>query len=292
MVEQDWLATQFEANRPHLRSVAYRMLGSLADSDDAVQESWLRLARTDTTGVENLTGWLTTVTSRVCLDMLRSRKSRREQSMDATPGAPPVNAVGGADPQEEALLADSVGLAMLVVLDRLAPAERVAFVLHDMFAVAFDEIAGVLGRSAAAVRQLASRGRRRVRGTTTEPGPDFSRQREVIEAFLAAARGGDLETLVSLLDPDVIFGGDRPAGGAAAFPGEVRGATKVARLYSGRAHLARAAVINGAVGFVVAPLGRLFLAVVPTVVDGKITALDIVAAPERLEALELGVLQG
>jgi RNA polymerase sigma-70 factor (ECF subfamily) len=290
MVEQDWLATQFEANRPHLRSVAYRMLGSLAESDDAVQESWLRLARTDTSAVENLTGWLTTVTSRVCLDMLRSRKSRREEPMEAAPGAPSA-AAKGADPQEEALLADSVGLAMLVVLDRLAPAERVAFVLHDMFDVAFDEIAGVLGRSSTAVRQLASRGRRRVRGTTTLPGPDFTRQREVVEAFLAAARGGDLETLVSLLDPDVVFGGDRPAGGAAAFPGEVRGATKVARLYSGRAHLARAAVINGSVGFVVAPLGKLFLAVVPTVVDGKITALEIVAAPERLEALELNVLE-
>ena len=209
MDEHEWLAEQFEANRTHLRAVAYRMLGSLSEADDAVQEAWLRLSRSDTSGVENLGGWLTTVVARVCLDMLRSRKSRREEPLGAHVPDPMVSREDGIDPEHEALLADSVGLALLVVLETLAPAERVAFVLHDMFDLPFDEIAPIVGRSPTAARQLASRARRRVQGAATVPDADLTRQREVVDAFLAASRGGDFDALLALLDPDVVLRADR-----------------------------------------------------------------------------------
>ena len=258
MDEHDWLAERFEANRTHLRAVAYRMLGSLSEADDAVQEAWLRLSRSDTSGVENLGGWLTTVVARVCLDMLRSRKSRREEPLDAHVPEPIVSRADGIDPEHEALLADSVGLALLVVLETLAPAERLAFVLHDMFAVPFDEIAPIVGRSPTAARQLASRARRRVQGAATVPDADLTRQREVVDAFLAAARGGDFDALLAVLDPDVVLRADR----AAVPPGasrEVRGAAAVAKQggHVGGARAAQPALVNGAVGVVVAPRGRL-----------------------------------
>ena len=227
MDEHDWLAERFEANRTHLRAVAYRMLGSLSEADDAVQEAWLRLSRSDTSGVENLGGWLTTVVARVCLDMLRSRKSRREEPLGAHVPEPIVSREDGIDPEHEALLADSVGLALLVVLETLAPAERLAFVLHDMFAVPFDEIAPIVGRSPAAARQLASRARRRVQGAATAPDADLTRQREVVDAFLAASRGGDFDALLAVLDPDVVLRADRAAVQAGASR-EVRGAAAVA----------------------------------------------------------------
>ena len=204
MDQNDWLMDRFEANRPHLRAVAYRMLGSLSDADDAVQEAWLRLSRADTSGVENLGGWLTTVVARLCLNTLRSRQSRREEPLDARIPDPIVRRENGVDPQEDAVLADSVGLALLVVLETLTPAERLAFVLHDMFGVPFDEIAPMLGRSPTATRQLASRARRRVRGAAPASDSDVARQREVVDAFFAAARGGDFDALVAVLDPDVV----------------------------------------------------------------------------------------
>src|SRR5829696_8183999 len=208
MDEHDGLAERFEANRPHLRAVAYRMLGSISEADDAVQESWLRLSRSGTSGVENLGGWLTTVVARVCLDMLRSRRSRREEPLGVRVPEPIVSREGGIDPEHEALLADSVGLALLVVLETLTPAERLAFVLHDMFAVPFEEIAPIVGRSTAASRQLASRARRRVRGAATVPDADLNRQREVVDAFFAASREGDFDALVAMLDPDVVLRAD------------------------------------------------------------------------------------
>src|SRR5712692_3270342 len=230
----DWLAEQFEANRTHLRAVAYRMLGSLSEADDAVQESWLHLSRSGTSGVENLGGWLTTVVARVCLDMLRSRKSRREESLSAHLPEQIVSGEAGTDPEHEAVLADSVGPALLLVLETLAPAERLAFVLHDMFAVPFDEIAPMVGRSPAAARQLASRARRRVQGAATVPDTDRVRQREVVGAFLAASRGGDFAALLALLDPDVGLRADPEAVRVGAAK-EVRGATAVANTFSGRA---------------------------------------------------------
>ena len=255
MDEHEWLAERFEANRTHLRAVAYRMLGSLSEADDAVQEAWLRLSRSDTSGVENLGGWLTTVVARVCLDMLRSRKSRREEPLGAHVPDPIVSREDGIDPEHEALLADSVGLALLVVLETLAPAERLAFVLHDMFAVPFDEIAPIVGRSPTAARQLASRARRRVQGAATVPDADLTRQREVVDAFLAASRGGDFDALLAVLDPDVVLRADRAAVQAGASR-EVRGAAAVAKTFSGRARFAQPALVNGAVGAVWAPGGR------------------------------------
>src|SRR6266849_2628282 len=234
MDEHEWLAEQFEAERPHLRAVAYRMLGDLTEAEDAVQESWLHLSRSDTSGVENLGGWLTTVVARVCLDMLRSRTSRREEPLGAHVPDPIVSREGGIDPEHEALLADSVGLALLVVLETLAPAERLAFVLHDMFAVPFDEIAPIVGRSETAARQLASRARRRVRGAATVPDADLTRSRAVVDAFLAASREGRFDALLAVLDPDVVFRADRAAVLAGASR-EVRGAPAVARQFSGRA---------------------------------------------------------
>jgi RNA polymerase sigma factor (sigma-70 family) len=290
MGEHERLAEQFEENRPHLRAVAYRMLGSLAEADDAVQESWLHLSRADTSGVQNLGGWLTTVVARVCLDMLRSRNSRREESLEADETAPDYSHEGGGiNPEDEAIMADSVGLALLVVLDTLNPAERLAFVLHDIFDVPFDEIAPIVGRSPTAARQLASRARRRVQGTATVPDADLTRQRTVVEAFLAASRSGDFAALLAVLDPEVVFRADSIAAAGGA-PAEVRGASSVAKLYSGRAQGARPALINGAVGVIVAPYGRLFLVINLTLMDGKITEIDVVADPARLSQMTLAVL--
>ena len=289
MGELDGLAARFEASRPQLRAVAYRMLGSASEADDAIQEAWLHVSRSAAAGVENLNGWLTTIVARVCLDMLRSRKSRREEPL---PADPPVAARGATSPESEALLADSVGLAMLVVLDTLEPAERVAFVLHDMFDLPFDQIAGITGRSPAAARQLASRARRRVRGTPSVAAAGLARQREVVEAFLAASRGGDFEALLAVLDPDVTLQADE----AAAPPGmarQVRGAAVVARqglTFSRRAQFGRLALVNGAVGIILAPHGRLSIALSLTIVDGKITQMNVVADPERLAQLDLAVL--
>src|SRR3989441_13163523 len=252
MNEHELLAERFEANRSHLRKVAYRMLGSPTDAEDAVQEAWLRLSRSGTSGVENLGGWLTTVVARVCLDMLRSRKSRREEPFDARVPEPLAAREDPIDPEHEALLADSIGLALLVVLETLAPAERVAFVLHDMFDLPFDEIAPIVGRSPTAARQLASRARRRVQGAATVPDADLTRQREVVDAFLAASRGGDFDALLAVLDPDVVLRADRAAVAAGA-SGEVRGAPAVARQFSGRARVAQPALVNGAAGAEWAP---------------------------------------
>jgi RNA polymerase sigma factor (sigma-70 family) len=288
----EWLAERFEANRTHLRAVAYRMLGSLSEADDAVQEAWLRLSRSEPNGVENLGGWLTTVVARVCLDMLRSRKTRREEPLGAHVPEPIANREGGTDPEREAILADSVGLALLVVLDRLAPAERLAFVLHDMFAVPFDEVARIVGRTPTAARQLASRARRRVRGASTAPATDFTRQRDVVDAFLAALRSGDLDALLAVLDPDVVVRADETAARPGA-PREVRGARAWARqalAFSRGARAARPALVNGAVGVVVAPRGRLFRVLRFTVARGKIVQVDVIADPARLGQLDLSVL--
>lgn len=289
MDEHDWLAERFETHRTHLRTVAYRMLGSLSEADDAVQEAWLRLSRSDPSGVENLGGWLTTVVGRVCLDMLRSRKSLREEPLGAHVPDPIASQGDGSDPEHEALLADSVGLALLVVLETLAPAERVAFVLHDMFDLPFDEIAPIVGRSPDAARQLASRARRRVQGAATAPETDPTRQREVVDAFLAASRGGDFDALLAVLDPDVVLRADRAAVQAGASR-EVRGAAAVAETFSGRARAARPALVNGAVGAVWAPGGRPRVVFGFTITGGKIVRIDLVADPERLRQLDLVVL--
>ena len=290
MDEHEWLAEQFEANRTHLRAVAYRMLGSLSEADDAVQEAWLRLSRSDTSGVENLGGWLTTVVARVCLDMLRSRKSRREEPLDAHVPEPIVSREDGIDPEHEVLLADSVGLALLVVLETLAPAERLAFVLHDMFAVPFDEIAPIVGRSPTAARQLASRARRRVQGAATVPDADLARQREVVDAFLAASRGGDFDALLALLDPDVVLRADRAAVQAGASRRSAARRPWPRERFSGRARAAQLALVNGAVGVVVAPGGQPRVVFGFTITRGKIVEIDVIADPERLRQLDLAVL--
>ncbi|HET9262623.1 MAG TPA: sigma-70 family RNA polymerase sigma factor [Vicinamibacterales bacterium] len=287
MNERDYLAERFEEHRPHLRAVAYRMLGSLGEVDDAVQEAWLRLSRADATGIDNLGGWLTTVVARVCLDMLRSRQSRREEPF--TPDAPEPIATGtpGSSPEHEALLADSVGLALLVVLDRLTPAERLAFVLHDMFAVPFEEIAPIVGRSAEAARQLASRARRRVRGGGA-PDPDLVRQREVVEAFIAALRAGDFEGLLAVLDPDLVVRAD-----ISGAPTEVRGAAvwaKGAVAYGHLAQLTRPALLDGAIGVVLAPRGRLVRALRFTVANGRITEIEVIGNPARLGELDVSIV--
>lgn len=287
MDEHEWLAQQFEANRSHLQAVAYRMLGSLAEADDAVQECWLRLSRFNASEVENLGGWLTTVVAHICLDMLRSRNTRREESLEVS-GAIAARS-GGIDPEQEALMADSVGVALLVVLDTLNPAERLAFVLHDIFAMSFDEIAPIVEHSPTATRQLASRARRRVRGATTAKKPDLARQREVVNAFLAASRAGNFDALLAVLDPDIVMRGDQVAvamGGST----ELRGAASVAQLFVGRARGARPALVDGAVGLIVAPRGRLFLVHKLTIVDGKIAAINAIADPVRLRQLHLSVL--
>jgi len=285
-----WLVERFEENRSHLRAVAYRMLGSRTDADDAVQEAWIRLSRADTSGVENLGGWLTTVVARVCLDMLRSRKVRREEPLGAHVPEPTVSREDRTHPEHDALLADSVGLALLVVLETLAPAERVAFVLHDMFDLPFDEIAPIVGRSPAAARQLASRARRRVQGVTA-PDVDRTRQRALVGAFLAASRDGDFEALLAVLDPDVLVRADAEAVrmGASA---EVRGAPAAADTFKGRARAAQPALVNGAAGLVWVAGGRPRVVFEFTTAGGKIVAIDLVADPERLGQLDLAVLDG
>jgi RNA polymerase sigma-70 factor (ECF subfamily) len=288
----DELAERFEEHRGHLKAVAYRMLGSLTEAEDAVQETWLRLSRADTGDVRNLGGWLTTVTGRVCLDLLRSRAARREEPMDDTFVPDPVlRPLGRTDPEQEALRADSVGLALLVVLETLEPAERVAFVLHDLFAVPFDTVAPIVERSPAAARQLASRARRRVREATPSADPDPGRQRRALEAFLAASRAGDFEALLGVLDPDVVLRADSGvlARGAAASK-LVRGARPVAEgafVFRHYAHLARFVLVNGAVGLVTVSEGRLLSVTAATVAGDRITGLYILADPERLARLEL-----
>ena len=291
MKEVDWLAERFEVERPHLRAVAYRMLGSLAEAEDAVQELWLRLTRADTSHVENLGGWLTTVIARICLDVLRTRTSQREESLTAHVTDPIVSRERGIDPEQEAVLADSVGLALLVILDRLVPAERIAFVLHDIFDVPFDEIAPIVGRTSTATRQLASRARRRVRGTSVHSDEHFLQNQAVVAAFLAASRGGNFNALLALLDPDVVMRTDFAArpGGA---PREVRSAQHVAKLYSGRAQAAHLVEVNGSVGLLVAPLGRLLLVIIPTITDGKISEITVIADPAKLSQIDLHVLAG
>ncbi len=289
MDQHDWLAERFEAHRTHLRAVAYRMLGSASEADDAVQEAWLRLSRSNASGVENLGGWLTTVVARVCLNMLQSRASRREQPQGAHLPDPVAGREDGGDPEHEALLAEGVGLALLVVLDTLTPAERLAFVLHDTFAVPFDEIAPIVERSPAAARQLASRARRRVQGAAP-PDTDLTRQRAVVDAFLAASRGGDFDALLAVLDPDVVLRADHAAVQAGASR-EVRGAAAVAGAFSGRARAARPALVNGAAGAVWAPGGRPRVVFAFTITRGRIVAIDLLADPERLRRLDLAVLE-
>ncbi|MEU8625126.1 sigma-70 family RNA polymerase sigma factor [Streptomyces sp. NPDC048669] len=293
MDDRTSLAERFERDRGHLKAVAYRMLGSASEADDALQESWLRADRSDISDVENLTGWLTTVVGRVCLNILRARRTRREDPLD-TYGDRVGGAEEGDDPEQEALLADSVGLALLVVLDSLAPAERLAFVLHDMFAVPFDEIGPMLDRSPTAARQLASRARRRVKGRTALPDADLARRRRVVEAFLTASRGGDFDALVALLHPDVVLHADRSVVPTPE-PFVVRGAHVVAKgamAATGRALFTGVALVDGAVALAMAPQGRLRLVLGFTIVDELITGIDVMADPDRLRRLEVGVLDG
>jgi RNA polymerase sigma factor (sigma-70 family) len=290
MRDRDWLAEQFEEHRAHLRRVAYRMLGTIDESDDAVQEAWLRLSRSDSAAIENLGGWLTTVVGRVCLDMLRARRSRREDFVGSWLPEPVVTVGDQNDPEQEALLADSVGLALLIVLETLTAAERLAFVLHDMFGMPFEEIAPIVERSPAATRQLASRARRRVRGAKSESDADLTEQREVVDAFLAAAREGDFEGLIAVLDPDVVFRIDFGPDSPQARP-EVEGAEAVARQIIARgtplAPLARPAIVNGAAGAIVGVRGRPFAVAGFTVSNGRLTEIDIVTDPDKLPHLDL-----
>jgi RNA polymerase sigma factor (sigma-70 family) len=297
MDETDWLAERFETHRRHLQAVAYRMLGSSSEAEDAVQEAWLRLSRSDAGGIDNLAGWLTTVVARVCLNMLQSRRSRREESLDAQLTEPVVRTDGAIDPEQEAVLADSVGLALLVVLDTLSPAERVAFVLHDMFGVPFEEVAPIVDRSAAATRQLASRARRRVQGAA--PVPDRARQRRVVGAFLAASRGGDFEALLAVLDPEVVLRADRMAVAAAAANAaqgapqlvpEVRGAAAVADAFAGRAQAARLALVDGVVGAAWVHAGQTRVVFAFTVRDDRVTEMALIADPERIAQLDVELL--
>ena len=292
MAGQEWLAGRFEENRSRLRAVAYRMLGSLGEAEDAVQEAWLRLSRSDAGNIENLSAWLTTVVARVCLDVLRSRKSRGEESLGAQLQEPTGKKGAGSDPEQEAMLADSVGLALLVVLDRMAPAERVAFVLHDLFGLSFEEIATFVERSPAATRQLASRARRRMQGVAKSPSASLSQQREVIDAFLTALRAGDVEGLMAVLDPDLVVRVDGAAA-RAGVPQEVHGAQNWAKGAVAFARFIRPAtvcLVDGALGVVLAPGGRLARVLRFTMKDGKIAQIEIFADPARLELLELAVL--
>jgi RNA polymerase sigma-70 factor (ECF subfamily) len=298
MDEQGWLTERFEENRPRLRGVAYRVLGSLSEAEDAVQEAWLRLNRIDAATVDNLGGWLTTVVSRVCLDMLRSRKSRREEPMGAQVTEPRVVRGEGADPEGEAVLADSVGVALLVVLDTLTPAERLAFVLHDLFAIPFDEIGSIVGRSPAAAKQLASRARRRVRGSPAPSDAGRARQREVVEAFLRATRAGDLEGLLAVLDPDAVIRIDAAARidappTEAGMAREVRGAsmwaTQMLALSRGL-RFVQPALINGSVGLVLAPRGKLSKVLTFTFANAKVTRVEVIGDPARLPELDIAVL--
>jgi len=302
MDEPKLLAERFEARRTHLRAVAYRMLGSWSEADDAVQEAWLRLSRADTSDVDNLGGWLTTVVARVCLDMLRSRKSRREEPLDAHAPDDIEDRGEGSNPEHDMLMADSVGLALLVVLETLAPAERVAFVLHDMFDLPFDDIAPIVGRTPAAARQLASRARRRVQGADP-PETTRERQRKIVDAFLAAARGDDFAALLEVLDPEVVLHADpvavqvslaRQAQGVPAPPlsPEIRGSTAVAETFFGRAKVADVALVDGAVGLVWAPGGHPRAVFSFTIANGKIVAIDLVADPKRISEFDLTILSG
>ena len=287
---QEWLAQEFEAQRPRLRAVAYRMLGSLSEAEDAVQDAWLRLSRADTTEVENLPAWLTTVVARVALNMLRSRKTRREEALETHVPDPIIDPVDGTDPEHEALLADSIGLALLVVLETLSPPERLAFVLHDMFAVPFDEIAPIVERSPEATRQLASRARRRVRGSAPSPDADLNAQWKVVDAFLAAARGGDFDALVAVLDPDIVLRAD---GGLSGLSREAHGAVNVARgamTFSQLDLTMHRALVNGAAGVVSLRDGRPFSVGAFTIRNGRIVEMDILTDPERLARLDLTVL--
>ena len=294
-----WLAETFESHRSHLRAVAYRMLGSVSEADDALQEAWLRLSRADTSDVENLGGWLTTVVARVCLDMLRSRRSRREAPLSDSVPEVTAGHAAGTDPEREAVLADSIGPALLVVLDTLTPPERLAFVLHDVFAVPFDEIAPIIERSPAAARQLASRARRRVQGADVATGADQGRQHEVVSAFVAAARDGHFDELLTLLDPDVVLRADtaaveaataNQASGAPTLSSLVRGASTVAKAFAGRARGAQRALIDGAPGAVWAPDGQPRAVFDFIIVDGRIVAIEVLAEPEHLAQLEITLL--
>jgi RNA polymerase sigma factor (sigma-70 family) len=291
-MEPDWLVEVFEEHRPQLRAVAYRMLGSVSEADDALQDAWLRVSRADTTGVENLGGWLTTVVARVCLNMLRSRERRREQPLEVHVPEPILGPAGGMDPEQETLLADAVGLALMVVLDTLTPAERLAFVLHDMFAVPFEQIAPMVERSPAATRQLASRARRRVRGQAPAPDPDLVGQRAVVEAFFAAARSGDFEALVAVLDPDVVLRAD--GGAAQTRPSMIiRGARAVASqavLAQRLARFVRPVLINGTAGAVTVVHGRVFSVMAFTIRGGQVAAIDVLYDPQRLVDLDLADL--
>ena len=295
MADHDWLVDRFEAHRAHLRAVAYRMLGSQGEADDAVQEAWFRLNRSDTTDIENLGGWLTTVVSRVSLDMLRSRASRREEPASGTLPDHLESTTPGNDPEQEAMLADTVGSALLVVLDTLSPAERLAFVLHDMFAVPFDEIGSIVGRSPNAAKQLASRARQKVQGKGPVSDADPARQREVVDAFLAASRSGDFDALVALLDPDIVVRADPAAvqlGAAQEVRQEVRGATDVAATFARRrARAARPALVDGVAGAVWAPGGQPRVVFSFTMAGGKIVAIDIIADPVRISQLDLAILK-
>ena len=287
MDQQEWLAQQFEDQRPHLRAVAYRMLGSLSEADDAVQDAWLRLSRADTSEVENLRGWLTTIVARIALNTLRARKTRREQPLDVHVPDPIIDTADGTDPEHEVMLADSVGLALLVVLETLTPAERLAFVLHDMFAVPFEQIAPIVERSPEATRQLASRARRRVRGAAPVPDADLTAQWKVVEAFLAAARDGDFDALVAVLDPDIVLRAD---GGLTGVSEHLRGAETVAgqALMWSRVDLTmRRALVNGAAGMVSFLHGRPFSIAAVTIKNGKIVEIDFLTDPERLARLDL-----
>lgn len=284
----DWLAAKFEEDRARLRSVAYRMLGSLTEAEDAVQESWLRLSRSDASEIHNLRGWLTTVVARVCLDMLRSRGSRPEEPIEQDA---PLTPADEASPEDEALLADAMGPALLIVLEALAPAERVAFVLHDLFAVPYDEVAAIVGRSPVSARQLASRARRRVRGASVEPGSDPSSHRKIVDAFLKASREGDFEALLHVLDPDVALRADAAAirMGAAE---DLRGARAVAEFFKGRAAAARPALLGGAAGAVWAPGGKTRVAFSFAIKDGRITRIELLADQDLIRQLNVKILTG
>ncbi|MFB0844000.1 sigma-70 family RNA polymerase sigma factor [Paenibacillus oleatilyticus] len=287
MNEQVGLANTFEAHRNHLQAVAFRLLGSLSEAEDAVQEAWLRLSRADGRGIENMGGWLTTVVSRICLDMLRSRKSRREESLETQLPDTFSSQENIIDPEQEAVLADSVGIALLVVLGNLNPAERITFVLHDVFSMPFTEIAPIVGKSESATRQLASRARRRIRGVKAIPEADLDHQRDVVQAFLAAAHSGDFDALVNALDPDVILRDDRQTGSSRV----TRGAAALAKQVSGRAQkAAQLALVNGQVGIIAAPRGRLLYVLQFTVHHGKITEVDLISDPEHVSKLDLAVL--
>jgi RNA polymerase sigma-70 factor (ECF subfamily) len=291
MDESQWLAERFEADRTHLRSVAYRMLGSLSEAEDAIQEAWLRLSRSGTGEVENLGGWMTTVVARVCLDMLRSRRSRREEAFADYAPEPVATGQAAIDPEQEALLGDSVGLALLIVLDRLPPAERVAFVLHDTFGIPFEEIAPVVGRTPDATRQLASRARRRVRGATAGSEADLARQRDIVDAFRAATREGDLDRLLALLVPEAVVRSDATAVRLGAAP-EMRGAPAIAAFFKGRASGADRAVVGGAPGLAWAPAGETRVAFVFTLVGDRIAGIEVVADPAHLGELAVEILDG